>query len=108
MAFGVSIPKNYAKLGDHDFSFDRNFFCLAVPKYFVRTPFCISQVSKYLKILCKGGGWTVFRRRFFDFLSHITETFRTRDLLVLVSNCLCMAQTALACFHKLYWEKHKR
>ena len=39
--------------GDHDFPLKN--FCLAVPKHFVKEPFCVSESFGYRKILCLRG-----------------------------------------------------
>ena len=51
----------------------RHKFCLAVPKNFVRDPFCVSEIFEYRKYLWTRGGTS----RFFVqiVLSHSTETF---------------------------------
>ena len=50
--------------------------------------FCVSESFWYRKIVV-------------NFSSHSTENFRTRDVLLFVSTCLRLAETALACFRIL-------
>ena len=58
-------------------------------------PSDVSESFWYRKISCIREGITIFIE---NFSSHRIEEFRRADVLVFLSTCLCLAQTALPCF----------
>ena len=59
-------------------TFPSKFFCLKVPKKFVREPFSVSLISGIEKFYASEGYVMIFRRKFF--LSHSAEKCRRGTL----------------------------
>ena len=75
VSFILGIDKVWTRGGKQYQDFAPKFFCLTVPKKFVREPFIVSLISGMEKIFCFRGYVTIFNLLSI-FLSHSAEKLR--------------------------------